>query len=46
MDKAVRKIKEMEADAVGVDDYNETQRNDYFKSMAKDKKVTPLQPLR
>lgn len=46
IDAAVRKIKEMEADAVGVDDYNETQRNDYFKSMAKDKKVTPLQPLR
>lgn len=46
IDTAVRKIKEMEADAVGVDDYNETQRNDYFKSMAKDKKVTPLQPLR
>lgn len=46
IDKAVRKIKEMQADSTGVDDYNELQRNDYFKSMAKDKKVTPLQPLR
>ena len=46
IDVAVRKIKEMEQDSTGVDDYNETQRNDYFKTMAKDKKVTPLQPLR
>ena len=46
IDVAVRKIKEMEQDSTGVDDYNETQRNDYFKTMTKDKKVTPLQPLR
>jgi hypothetical protein len=36
----------MNEESIGVDDYAEEQRSDYFRQMKKDKRVTPLQPLR
>jgi hypothetical protein len=43
---AVAKIRTMNEESIGVDDYAEEQRSDYFRQMKKDKRVTPLQPLR
>ena len=46
IDTAVRKIKEMEEDSLGIDDYNEEQAKSVFKSKAKNYKSKPLQPLK
>lgn len=44
--EAVLKIKEMEEESVGIDDYNESQANSVFKTKNGGYKSKPLQPLR
>lgn len=48
IEEAVRKIKEMQEESVGVDDYQEEQAKTIFKSLKKEKssRFGPLQPLR
>ena len=48
IDQAVRKIKEMQEESVGMDDYQEEQAKTVFKSMKKNKPSNfgPLQPIR
>lgn len=45
IEDAVMKIAEMRG-AIGVDDYNEEQRNEVFKFGKKDRKASPLQPIK
>lgn len=48
IDQAVRKIKEMQEESVGIDDYQEEQAKSVFQTLKKTNKVNkgPLQPLR
>ncbi len=46
IDVAVRKIQEMQEDSLGIDDYNEEQAENVFKSKTKSYKNKPLQPLK
>ena len=44
--ESVRKINVMQEESTGIDDFNETQAKDYFKSKKTDGYRGPLRPLR